>query len=430
MSSERGSGDAMPAIEADDMYGRRIVLAVTGGIAAYKACEVLRRLQDCGADVRVAMTRSATKFVSPLTFAALSSHRVIADTFEDDAPERLAHVRWGESCDLFCVVPATADFIAKMALGIAADFPSTLHLTVEAPVLVAPAMEDQMWAHPAVQENICKLRARGVAVVEPEAGYLASGRTGPGRLAEPEVIVEAAASLLAPDVIGKPLGGQRVLVTAGPTREHIDPVRMLTNPSSGKMGYAVAASARRLGAEVTLVSGPTSLPDLPGVHVVRVVSAAEMATAVMKRAEESDVVVMAAAVADFRPVDESSEKLRKAGREALTVELVPTVDILSKVADLPGERLVVGFAAETSDVEERGREKMFRKGCDMIVANRVGVPDSGFEADDNEVVVLDRLGGKAAFGPLSKAQVADSIWEAIVDFRARSAMDARLSPTT
>ena len=412
---------------AGRLEGKEVVLAVTGSIAAYKACEVLRRLQDAGADVRVIMTRNAAEFVSPLTFAALSGHRVISGSFQDPQPERLAHIRWAKSCSAFCVVPASADFLAKMALGIADDFPSSLHLAVEAPALVAPAMEEQMWAHPAVQRNIETLRSRGVRVVDPGVGHLASGGHGPGRLAEPLDIVASIVEIVcASSTASAPgtLEGQHVLVSAGPTREHLDPVRMLSNPSSGKMGFAVAAEARARGAEVVLVSGPTSLPDPPGVEVVRVVTVDEMAAALMARAVDADALVMAAAPADFRPPKRSPEKIKKAGTDKLTLELVATPDILEQLRQAPGQRLVVGFAAETGEIEAAAQEKMVRKGCDLIVANRVGLPGGGFESDLNEVVILDRLGGRRMVHSAPKAQVAAAIWDAVEDFLERAGADS------
>jgi len=404
------------------LENEEIVLAVTGSIAAYKACEVLRRLQDAGAAVRVVMTRSAAEFVSPLTFAALSGHRVVSGSFEDPQPERLAHIRWAKRCSAFCVVPATADFLGKMALGIADDFPSSLHLAVEAPVLVAPAMEEQMWAHPAVQGNVETLRSRGVKVVGPGEGHLASGGHGPGRLAEPAEIVAAIVEMIgARSMLAAtgPLDGQKVLVSAGPTREHLDPVRMLSNPSSGKMGFAVAAEAHARGADVVLVSGPTSLPDPPGIEVVRILSVEEMADALVSRAPAADTVVMAAAPTDFRPSQRYPEKIKKAGTDRLTLDLVATPDILERLRSAPGQRLVVGFAAETNDLEAAALEKMKRKGCDLIVANRVGLPGGGFESDRNEVVILDRLGGRTEVKSAPKAEVAVAIWDAVAEFLER-----------
>ena len=397
----------------------RVLLVVTGSIAAYKACDVVRRLQDRDVDVRVAMTRNAGEFVSPLTFAALTGHRVLNSSFDDECPELIPHVRWAEETDAFCVVPATADFIAKMALGVADDFPSTVHLAVEGPILVAPAMEHQMWSHAAVQSNVATLKARGVHIVEPGVGPLASGRHGPGRLAEPEAIVGAIMELLVDEPLGRPLEGLNVLVSAGPTREHLDPVRVLTNPSSGKMGYAIAEQARRLGGDVTLVSGPTQLADPAGMHTVRVVSAHEMEAELLGRAAAADIVVMAAAVSDFRPTTNSREKLKKRGVYELSVEMERTADILSGVVSLAGERTVVGFAAETSELEAGARDKMERKGCDLIVANLVGQAGAGFESDTNEVIILDRLGGRTEVGPAAKSDVAVAIWTAVDGFRKR-----------
>lgn len=397
----------------------RVVLVVTGSIAAYKACEVVRRLKDRGMEVRVAMTPNAAAFVSPLTFAALSGHRVLHSSFDDDRPERIAHVRWAEECDVFCVAPASADFIAKMALGIADDFPSTLHLAFDGPVVLAPAMEDQMWLHPAVQRNVATLLDRGVAIVKPGTGPLASGRHGPGRLAEPDAIVEAVTAALVVERTSRPLAGLRVLVSAGPTREHFDPVRLLTSPSTGKMGYAVAVAAARWGAEVTLVSGPTHLVEPAGVTTLHVVDAESMRDAMIEHAPSADVVVMAAAVSDFRPAARRDEKLKKSEDDGLSLRLERTPDILEQLRDLPGERILVGFAAETSDLEKRAREKLERKGCDLIVANLVGA-GVGFAADDNDVVILDRRGGRVSAGPAPKGEIAAAILDAVIAYRSRS----------
>lgn len=402
------------------MPGPRVLIVVTGSIAAYKTCEVIRRLQDRGVDVQVAMTPNAARFVSPLTFAALTGHRVLHRSFDDDKPERIAHVRWAEECDALCVAPASADFIAKMALGIADDLPSTLHLAFAGPVLVAPAMEDQMWLHVAVQRNVATLSERGVRIVQPTSGPLASGRHGPGRLAEPPVLVEAIMELLVDAADGKPLRGLRVVVSAGPTREHLDPVRILTNPSTGKMGYALAAAAARRGAEVTLVSGPTQLPDPVGVTTERVIDAEQMSDAMLRGAAAADIVIMAAAVSDFRPVERSGEKLKKGDGRGLRPELEPTPDILMALRELPGERTIVGFAAETSDLEPRAREKLERKGCDLIVANRVGAAGSGFGADTNAVIILDRLGGRHEVERSPKADVARAVLDAVTRYRARA----------
>jgi phosphopantothenoylcysteine decarboxylase/phosphopantothenate--cysteine ligase len=404
--------------------GPRVLIAVTGSIAAYKACEIVRRLQDRGMEVRVAMTPNATRFVSPLTFAALSGHRVLSSSWDDDHPERIAHVRWTEECDLLCIAPASADFIAKMALGIADDFPSTLHLAFNGPVLVAPAMEDQMWLHPAVQRNVTTLRARGVLIVEPESGPLASGRHGPGRLAEPPLVVEAVTRALLDRPAAGALEGLSVLVSAGPTREHFDPVRVLTNPSSGKMGYALAAEARRLGARVALVSGPTLLADPAGVDTVRVIDAQAMRDAMLQRTLDADIVVMAAAVSDFRPVEASAQKLSKGNDAGLTLAVERTPDILAELAGMSGERTIVGFAAETAELEARVRDKLERKRCDLIVGNLVGTDGSGFAADTNEVLILDRLGGRIEVGRAPKTEVAARIFEAVIAFRSQAASSA------
>lgn len=400
------------------MPGPRVLIAVTGSIAAYKTCEVVRRLRERGVGVRVAMTPNAGRFVSPLTFAALTGHRVLHSSFDDPRPERIAHVRWAEECDALCVVPASADFIAKMALGIADDFASTLHLAFVGPVLVAPAMEDQMWLHDAVQRNVATLGERGVRIVEPASGPLASGRHGPGRLAEPPVLVEAIMELLG-EAGGESLRGLRILVSAGPTREHFDPVRVLTNPSTGKMGYAVAAAAAGQGAEVTLVSGPTQLSEPAGVTIHRVVDAEQMRDAMLRHAADADVVVMAAAVSDFRPLERSGEKLKKGDGRGLRLELEPTPDILAALSALPEKRTLVGFAAETSELERRAGEKLERKGCDLIVANLVGGEGAGFADDTNEVLILDRLGGRAEVGRSPKSDVARAILDAVVRYRAR-----------
>lgn len=401
------------------MPGSRVLLVVTGSVAAYKACEVLRRLQDRGVEVRVAMTKNAGRFVSPLTFAALSGHRVLVNSFEDERPERIPHVRWAEESDAFCVVPASADFIAKMALGIADDFPSTLHLAFDGPVLVAPAMEDQMWQHPAVQENVDKLRTRGVAIAQPAIGPLASGRHGPGRLAEPPNVVDAIMEVLLMEPAERPLLGMQVVVSAGPTREHFDPVRVLTNPSTGRMGYAVAEAAVRLGADVFLVSGPTQIAVPSGVEIIRVTDAEEMRCEMMAHAALADVVVMAAAVSDFRPVAPVPEKLKKAAGDTMSWKVERTPDILEELRQLRGNCTLVGFAAETSNLEARSREKLDRKGCDLIVANLVGTGGTGFEVETNEVVILDRLGGNVTAGPALKADIATSIIDAILEFRQR-----------
>lgn len=406
---------------ADRQVSTTVVVAVTGGIAAYKSCELVRRLRDLGLRVRVAMSRAATEFVGPTTLAALSGERVIHSLFDDPRPERIAHVRWAEEASLLCVAPATADFIAKLAHGVGDDFASTLALAAPCPLLIAPAMEDDMYAHPAVQRNLATLRARGAWIIGPASGLLASGRSGPGRMAEAAEIAAAAHRLLHDRPASAWLAGRRVMVTAGPTRERIDPVRALSNRSSGRMGYALAAEAALLGAEVTLVSGPTSLPAPAQVRRIEVESAAEMASAVSGLVDSCDIAVLAAAVADFRPAEILDEKLEKTGRDDLTLVLERTRDILASLAEQEPRPVLVGFAAESSDVERRAGQKLAAKGCDLIVANRIGHEGTGFESQDNAAVVLDRNGGRVEIARAHKRVVAGAVWEAVARFESGSA---------
>jgi len=404
-------------VSSGSLEGKRVVLVVTGGIAAYKTCEVVRRLRDHGVEVRVAMTAAATRFVAPLTFAALSGHRVITSLFESERPEEIPHVRWAEWADLFCVAPATADFVAKMAHGVADDFPSTLYLANAAPTLVAPAMEDDMYGHPAVQRNLATLTGDGVAIVGPATGSLASGRTGPGRMSEPDEIVAAALRVLGHGVIAADLEGQHVVITAGPTYEALDPVRGFTNRSSGRMGFALAREALWRGARVTLVAGPTPLVPPAGVECQRVQSAAEMSEAVQAVAASADVAILCAAVCDFTPVDPADAKLKKGNRDRLDVAMVRAVDILAALGASDSRPFLVGFAAESSDVRSSAAEKMERKNCDMIVGNRVGESDVGMGGRDNEVVILDRQGGEEHVARMPKAEVATRIWNSIARYR-------------
>jgi len=404
-------------VSAGPLQGKRVVLAVSGGIAAYKTCEVVRRLGDHGVEVRVAMTPAATRFVAPLTFAALSGHRVITSIFDGEHPEEIPHVRWAEWADLFCVAPATADFVAKMAHGVADDFPSTLYLANASPTVVAPAMEDDMYRHPAVQRNLTTLAADGVAIVGPATGSLASGRTGPGRMSEPEEVVAAAVRALRHGVIAADLEGQHVVITAGPTYEALDPVRGFTSRSSGRMGFELAREARWRGARVTLVAGPTSLEPPAGVEYRSVRSAAEMHAAVESVAASAEVAVLCAAVCDFTPRNPADAKLKKGDHDRLEVEMVRTVDILASIGASDRRPFLVGFAAESSDVRERAAEKLERKHCDMIVGNRVGGSDDGMGGCDNEVVILDRHGGEEHVARLPKAEVATRIWNSIGRYR-------------
>jgi phosphopantothenoylcysteine decarboxylase/phosphopantothenate--cysteine ligase len=369
-----------------------IALGVTGGIGAYKAVEVARGLQKRGHDVIAVMTHSATRFVGPLTFEAITRRRVITDQFEPGANAEIEHIEIASAIDLLLIVPATANIIGKMANGIADDFLSTLYTATRAPVLVAPAMNTQMFEHEAVRKNLDTLAARGVRFVEPGEGYLACGWIGKGRLAEPEDIVRTAEAVLRP---ATSLTGRRVLVTAGPTYEDFDPVRYIGNRSSGRMGFALAEEALRRGADVVLVAGPSALTPPPVTELVRVRRAAEMYAAVMPRADEMDVIIMAAAVADYSPVQWEPHKISKAD-ETFTLVLQRTPDILAELArrrDLTGSgALLVGFAAETEDVVARASAKRHRKGADLMVANDVARSDAGFAVDANQVTIIGPAG--------------------------------------
>jgi phosphopantothenoylcysteine decarboxylase/phosphopantothenate--cysteine ligase len=385
-----------------------IAVGVTGGIGAYKAVEVVRGLQKRGHDVVAIMTATATRFVGPVTFEAITRRRVITDQFEPGANADIEHIAIASSIDLLLIVPATANVIAKMAHGIADDFLTTLYTATRAPVLVAPAMNTQMFSHDAVVHNLDLLAARGVRFVEPGEGYLACGWIGKGRLAEPDAIVKAAEDVLAPD---SPLRGLRVLITAGPTFEDVDPVRYLGNRSSGRMGFALAAEATRRGARVTLVAGPTSIEPPASAQTIRVRGALEMHRAVIERVEQADVVIMAAAVADYTPERRADQKLQKHG-ETLTLTLKKTPDIL---AELGARRLVaghgpllVGFAAETESLLTRAAEKLAAKHVDIVVANDVSAAGAGFDSDTNAVTILSAAGQEAI--PLqSKDKVAAEI---------------------
>ncbi len=387
-----------------------VVFGVTGGIAAYKAVEVVRRLAERGLDVRVVMTEHATRLVGPDTFRAVSGNPVSLHLFGAPGPA-MEHISLARAADLVVVAPATANILAKMAHGLADDLLSTTLLATRAPVLVAPAMNREMYRHPATQENLRKLRERGVHVVGPESGALACGEEGEGRMAEPPSIVEAALRILG---IKGDLSGRRVLVTAGGTREPLDPVRFIGNRSSGKMGYALAETAREMGAEVVLVSGPTHLEAPGGVERVMVETAEEMRREVLSRSEGCAAVVMAAAVADFTPASRSEEKIKRAGKEGLTLELVPTPDILGELRDRkkPGQ-VLVGFAAETGDLLGNARKKMEDKGVDLLVANDVTRPGSGFESDFNQAVILHRDGREEQLDLMPKRELAQRIWEAV-----------------
>ena len=391
-----------------------VVLGVTGCIGAYKACEVLRELQRRGQDVRVVMTAAATRFVTPMTFEALSRHPVFHDQWALGENGDIRHVSLADEAELLLVAPATANILGKFARGIADDALSTLYLATRAPVLVAPAMNVNMFEHPAVGENLAILRARGVGVVEPGSGYLACGWLGKGRLAETDAIVDAAMAALGRR---SDLAGETVLVTAGPTVEDLDPVRFLSNRSSGRMGYRVAEAARDRGADVVLVSGPTSLADPAGIEVVRVRSAAEMERAVVERAAAATVVVAAAAVADYRPARASASKIKK-GDGPLTLELVRTPDILKGLGVSKREGLLlVGFAAETDELERNAAAKLAAKRLDLVVANDVTREGHGFEGETNGGFLL-RADGSRVDVPLgSKRAMADRILDEVAALR-------------
>jgi phosphopantothenoylcysteine decarboxylase/phosphopantothenate--cysteine ligase len=391
-----------------------VVLGVTGCIGAYKACEVLRGLQRRGADVRVVMTAAGTRFVSPMTFEALSRHPVFHDQWAPGANGEIRHVSIADEADLLLVAPATADILGKFARGIADDALSTLYLATRAPVVVAPAMNVNMYEHPAVRENLATLRARGVGVVEPGSGYLACGWLGKGRLAEPEEIVDAAMAVLARR---HDLEGETVLVTAGPTVEDIDPVRYVSNRSSGKMGYRLAEAARDRGAKVILVSGPTSLAAPHGVEVVPVRSAQDMQRAVAERVGPATVVVAAAAVSDFRPAEASPSKMKK-DSGPMKLDLVRTPDILQGLGEAKGARVLVGFAAETEDLVANARKKLEAKNLDLVVANDVTADGAGFGRDTNAVVLLKRDGSRVDVPLASKRQVAERILDEVRALRA------------
>jgi phosphopantothenoylcysteine decarboxylase/phosphopantothenate--cysteine ligase len=398
------------------LAGRRIVLGVSGGIAAYKAVEVCRRLVDAGAHVAPILTADALHFVGVTTFSALASEPARTSLF--DAPEPIPHTRLGQSADLVVVAPATAKVLGKYAAGISDDLLTATLLATRAPVLVAPAMHTEMWEHPAVQENLATLRRRGVHVIDPEEGRLAGGDVGAGRLAEPARIVAAAADVLGRAPRPHDLAGLRIVVTAGGTREAIDPVRFIGNRSSGKMGTAVAVAAAARGAAVTLVT-TAGLAVPTAVEVVPVESAQDMHDAVLARLADADVVVMAAAVADFRPKAVADHKLKKAeGPPEIVLE--PTPDILAALGERArADQTLVGFAAETRDVREQASDKMRRKRVDLMVANDVSAPDAGFEVDTNRAWLLDAAGGAQETPLESKAALADRILDAVLATRRR-----------
>ena len=400
----------LSSAEAGSFSGRRVLLGVTGGIAAYKAVLLARLLMKAGASVQVVMTRAATRFVGPDTFTALTGRPARTDVFEE--VEHVLHVRMAHEADVAVVAPATANVIARLALGLADDMVTSTMLEARCPLVVAPAMHTGMYEHAATQEHLRTLASRGAVIVGPATGSLAAGDEGLGRMSEPEEIADAVLGALGMER-ERDLAGRTILVTAGPTHEPIDPVRFIGNNSSGRMGYAVAREAAARGARVVLVSGPVAIPPPPGVDVVRVTTAEEMRQAVLGHLDEADAVVKAAAVADWRPADVAREKLKKdAG--APRFELVPTPDILSELGERKGDRVLVGFAAETEHLEEAGRRKLESKGLDLIVVNEVGREGTGFGSETNDAMILSADGDDEPMRSWTKPELAGAILDRLV----------------
>jgi len=398
---------------AEALDGKTIVLGITGSIAAYKGAELARQLLKLGADVHVTLTRAGAEFITPLTLRSLTRNPVTVSMFEEPEQWEIQHISLAQRAAAVVVAPASADAIAKLAVGIADEFVYAVALATRAPLVIAPAMDADMYAHPATQENLRRLRERGAVVVEPEEGPLASGLVGRGRLAEPEDIAAEVVRLLS----AKDLEGARVLITAGPTREPIDPVRFISNRSSGKMGYALASAAARRGAAVTVVSGPTSLSGPAACEVVSVTTAAEMSKEVMSRFGRCDVLIAAAAVADYAPAQAGRTKLKK-GARAITLTLNPTPDILAECGRRrqPGQ-VVVGFAAETESLVANARKKLAEKGLDIIVANNVSAPGVGFDSDRNAGYLLAADGRQVEVPEMDKSAFAERILDAVVELR-------------
>lgn len=393
------------------LTGKRVVLGVTGSIAAYKAVNLLRALTREGAAVSVVMTKAATKFVTPMTFEVLSGQPVTTDLFE--AHHEMKHLSIPEGADAIVVAPATANFLTKAAVGLADDVLSTMLLTCRCPLIVAPAMDGDMWTHHTVQDHVRTLRSRGVTILDPEEGPLASGQIAQGRLATESRILEAIERVLLPL---SDLKGQRILVSAGPTQEAIDPVRYISNRSSGKMGYAIAEAARNRGAEVLLVSGPTALTPPPGIRVVPITTAQDMAEAMSAHFDWSSVVIMAAAVADFRPQNPASQKLKKGTAAIPPLELERAPDILAMLSAKRTSQILVGFAAETQHLVKHATDKLTAKGLDLIVANDVTQAGAGFGSEQNAAIILSRTGIRHTFSLRPKTQLAHDILSTIVEF--------------
>ncbi|HYA85851.1 MAG TPA: bifunctional phosphopantothenoylcysteine decarboxylase/phosphopantothenate--cysteine ligase CoaBC [Nitrospirota bacterium] len=395
--------------QRDLLFGRKILLGVSGSIAAYKAVEIVRRLRDRGAEVRVAMTKNATYFVSPLTFETLSGFPVLSEEFAREERTSIGHIDITKELDLALIAPATANIIGKIAAGIADDALTTAFMARDCPLVIAPAMNERMYRNPILRRNIDTLTDIGVKFIAPESGSLACGLIGEGRLADTDRIIRELTSLLTP----KDLAGQTVLVTAGPTRESIDAVRFISNPSTGKMGYALAAAAKERGADVILISGPSQLSPPQGVKVIPVVSAGDMHTAVKEQALKSSIIIMAAAVSDFTPLQKFDRKIKK-DNAPTSLQLERTVDILRELGNDKGEYLLIGFAAETDNVERNAIQKLEEKHLDMIVVNDVLQSGSGFGTDTNAVTIIDRTGKRTALPIMPKDELARIIISTII----------------
>jgi phosphopantothenoylcysteine decarboxylase / phosphopantothenate---cysteine ligase len=403
------------------LKGKKVLLAVSGGIAAYKACTLTSKLVQVGVEVKVMMSESAKQFVTPLTFQALSRNPVYDWTFHEPDPTKIAHIDLADWADLVMVAPATANVIGKLANGIADDMITTTLLATKADIYLAPAMNVNMYQHPAVQKNIATLKDYGYSFVEGESGYLACGWTGKGRMAEPESLFGVIEHALSEDVTGsnQPLKGKQVVITAGPTQEKIDPVRYFTNHSTGKMGYAVARAAKQAGATVTLISGPTQLPEPTGVNVVHVTTAEEMFNAVMSVYTDADIVIKSAAVADYRPKETFDQKRKKQPGQ-WSVEMERTKDILHTLGERKASQILVGFAAESEHVEDYAIQKLEKKNLDLIVANNITTPGAGFKGDTNIVTILSKDGLTKRYDQQSKGEVASRIIDEIVSYTERN----------
>jgi phosphopantothenoylcysteine decarboxylase/phosphopantothenate--cysteine ligase len=401
-----------------------VVLGVGGGIAAYKSAELARALMERGLRVQVVLTAAAQQFITPLTFAALTGRKVITDLFaaassEETLSSAIEHISVAQDNDAMVIAPATADLLARLAHGHADDFLTTTYLAFTGPVVLAPAMNSNMWTHPATQENVSILKKRGHLIVEPEEGILACGMTGPGRLAEPDHIADVVAGLGLNSTLGKTskdLEGETVLITAGPTQEPLDPVRFISNRSSGKMGYALAEAAAERGAQVILISGPVHLPAPQGVTLIRVHTAVEMRNAVIEHLAEASIIVKSAAVADYHLSRVPQHKVKKTAMR-MSLELDPTPDILAELGQKKGDRLLIGFAAETENLTEGARAKLASKNCDMVVANLVGHDGTGFESDENEAVLVLRTGETIPSPRAPKREMADRIFDQVLKLR-------------